>query len=91
MSDRGGDGENIFFERRSDCLQSRGFFRLRALAFRRARPLGITQRYRVVAEHADRARHGADFVAAIAARNRNTEIAFGHQRHRTRHAAAAAG
>ena len=68
-----------------------GFFRLRALALRRARPLGIPQCYRVVAEHGDGARHCAYLVGTMAALNGNTEIAFGHQRHRARHALATAG
>ena len=66
-------------------LERRGFFRRRALAVGRACTFGFAQRHRIVAEHRDRARHGADLVAAAGAGDGDAEIAGGHLRHRRRH------
>jgi len=57
-------------------------FSASALPLGGARAFGIAQRQGVVAEHRDRARHGADLVGAPTAADGNAEIAIGHLCHR---------
>lgn len=87
MRDRRGDGEDIAFERHRHRFERRGFLGLGALALGGARLLGVAQPQSIVAEHRDRARHGADLVGPPVTLDRNGEMAAGHLRHRLRHAA----